>query len=72
MLIGFLIRDESDWKSWRRAVGEAEGKPVIHIANTQPPLHGHGSEREDAVDDVETFDDEDDGDGELVEHPPAR
>ena len=70
MLIGFLIRDELDWKSWRRAVGEAVGKPVIHVADTEPPLHGHDFEREDAVDDVETFD-EDEGDGDMVEHPPA-
>ena len=71
MLIGFLIRDESDWESWRKAVCEVEGKPVVHVADTEPMLHDQGSERERAVDDVETFDDEDEGDGELVEHPPA-
>ena len=71
MLIGFLIRDESDWDSWRKAVDEVEGKPVVHVADTEPTLHGHGSERESAVDDVETLDDEDEDDGELVECPPA-
>ncbi len=70
MLLGFLIRDGKDWKSWRRAVGTASGKPVVHVADTKPSLHGHGSVRQSAVDEVETFDDEDEGDegdGELVE-----
>ena len=71
MLIGFLIRDQLDWEKWRKAIREAEGKPVVHVAEIEPTLRGHGSERESAVDDVETFDDEDEGDGELVERPPA-
>lgn len=69
MLIGFLIKHESDWKNWRRAVSEV-GKPVVHVADTEPTLHGHGSERESALDEVETFDDEE-GDCELAEHPPS-
>ncbi len=70
MLIGFLIKDEPDWNSWQRAVGKGGGKSVVHVADTEPTLHGHGSERASAVDDVETFDDEE-GDGELIERPPA-
>ncbi|KAK3168033.1 Cysteine protease atg4 [Lepraria neglecta] len=71
MLLAFLIKDEKDWKSWRRAVGDASGKPVVHVADTEPSLHGHGTERESAVDDVETFDDDegDEGDGEMIERP---
>lgn len=69
MLIGFLVKDKTDWKNWRKAVSEV-GKPVVHVADTEPTLHGHGSERESALDGVETFDDEE-GDGELVERPPA-
>ena len=71
MLLAFLIKDEKDWTSWRRAVGDASGKPVVHVADEQPSLHGHGTERESAVDDVETFDDEegDEGDGEIIERP---
>lgn len=60
MLIAFLIRDEDDWKKWRRAVQEVQGKAVIHVADTDPALYGHDVEREGAIDDVESFDDEDD------------
>lgn len=72
MLIAFLIKDEEDWKSWRRAIGTASGKPVVHVADEEPSLHGHGhgAVRKSAVDDVETLDDEDEGDdGEMVERP---
>lgn len=72
MLLAFLIRDEEDWKKWRSAVSSASGKPVVHVADKEPSLHGRGTERQSAVDDVETFDDEDEGDegdGEMVERP---
>ncbi len=59
MLVAFLIRDENDWRIWRRAVTNAPGKAIIHIADRRPPLHGQGVERESAIDEVETFDDED-------------
>jgi cysteine protease ATG4 len=62
MLLAFLIRDENDWKDWRRAVQEVEGKAVVHVADKDPLLHGLGTEREGAIDEVETFDDEDDDD----------
>ena len=68
MLIAFLIKDEEDWSSWRRAIGTPLGKPVVHVADEEPSLHGHGAVRKSAVDDVETLDDEEDeGDGEMVE-----
>jgi cysteine protease ATG4 len=60
MLIAFLIRDENDWKDWRRAVQEVQGKAVVHVADKDPALHGLGTERDGAIDEVETFDDEDD------------
>ncbi|KAI9787657.1 MAG: Cysteine protease atg4 [Geoglossum umbratile] len=60
MLIAFLIRNEEDWKAWRRSVSQVSGKAVIHVADLQPALHGHGVERESAVDEVEAFDDDDD------------
>ena len=75
MLIAFLIRDIADWREWRGLMSRVEGKPVVHVADTEPPLHGQGSERACAVDDVETFDDDDDddeGDGDIVERPPVR
>ncbi|KAH8661351.1 putative cysteine protease atg4 [Tricladium varicosporioides] len=60
MLIAFLIRDEADWKAWRQAVQEVQGKVIIHVADRDPALHGLGGERDGAIDEVETFDDEDD------------
>jgi cysteine protease ATG4 len=60
MLIAFLIRDENDWKDWRRTVQEVQGKAVIHVADQDPAVHGMGGERHGAIDEVETFDDEDD------------
>lgn len=60
MLIAFLIRDENDWKDWRRAVQEVQGKAVIHVADQDPAVLGLGGERHGAIDEVETFDDEDD------------
>ncbi|KAI9772028.1 MAG: Cysteine protease atg4 [Geoglossum simile] len=60
MLLAFLIRNEEDWKAWRRSVSQVSGKAVIHVADVQPALHGHGVEREGAVDEVEAFDDDDD------------
>jgi cysteine protease ATG4 len=59
MLIAFLIKDENDWKEWRRAVKEVQGKGVIHVADKDPALYGLGAEREGAIDEVETFDDDD-------------
>lgn len=61
MLIGFLIRDENDWKEWRLSTQEVQGKAVIRVANQDPALHGQ-VEREGAIDEVETFDDSDDDD----------
>ena len=61
MLIAFLIKDENDWKDWRQALARSSGKPIVHIADREP-VHGLGAERPGAVDDVETFDDEDEED----------
>ena len=69
MLIAFLIKDEEDWKSWRRAIGIASGKPVVHVADEEPSLLEHSALRQSAVDDVEILDDEDEDDGEMVERP---
>ncbi len=75
MLLGFLITDIDDWKRWREAVGsndhvEGAGKPVVRVADHEPKeLSDEGRERPSAVDDVETFDDEEESEGELVERP---
>ena len=65
MLIAFLIRDEDDFKEWRKSVQEVQGKAVIHVADRDPVLQGLCAERDGAIDEVETFDDDDD-DGETV------
>ncbi|KAL9129731.1 MAG: hypothetical protein Q9217_001889 [Psora testacea] len=74
MLLAFIITDENEWMRWREAIKTAPGKAIVHVADREPSLLGHGSERHSAVDEVETIDDEardegDDGDGEMVEHP---
>lgn len=70
MLIGFLIIDSEDWKRWRKEVSDVRGKPVVHVADTGPLQSINRGERQSTVDDIETFDDEDESDGELVERPP--
>ena len=62
MLIGFLIKDEADWTDWKRRVGEVKGKPIVHVYEREPPLPGDKGERKEAVDEVETFDDDDEED----------
>jgi cysteine protease ATG4 len=58
MLIGFLIRDEDDWLDWRQSVQHVQGKAVINVAD-HDPLH-QVSQRESAIDEVETLSDDDD------------
>jgi cysteine protease ATG4 len=62
MLIAFLIRDETDWNDWRRNVENAHGKAVIHVADRNPALLGPSratGERDSAIDEVESVDDDD-------------
>ena len=73
MLIAFLIRDKDSWRDWRNSMSQVQGKPVLHISDKSPQLHDpSGAERDGAVDEVESFDDEghDDEDGELINLPP--
>jgi cysteine protease ATG4 len=60
MLIGFLIRNEEDWKAWKKGITDVSGTAIVHIAEKEPNHSGHGAEREGAIDEVETFDTEDD------------
>ncbi|KAJ5198413.1 uncharacterized protein N7498_007530 [Penicillium cinerascens] len=56
MLIGFLIRDETDWADWKERVKSTPGKAIIHIvANGAQSEEGHG--RKEALDEVEALDD---------------
>jgi len=60
MLIGFLIRSEEDWNKWREDVKSVPGKTVIHIADKNPALQGLGVERDGAIDEVESVDEDED------------
>lgn len=66
MLIAFLMRDEEDWHRWRKEVETLPGKTVIHVADNDPALFGVSGERDGAIDEVESFDDEDDENGVTV------
>ncbi|KAL7945259.1 hypothetical protein V8C42DRAFT_325034 [Trichoderma barbatum] len=61
MLIGFLIRTESDWSEWRRSVESVQGKTIIHVADHEPTLYSSEG-RDGAVDEVEILSDDDDDD----------
>ncbi|KFY26115.1 hypothetical protein V491_01459 [Pseudogymnoascus sp. VKM F-3775] len=68
MLIGFLIRDEKDWESWSDEIVRFPGKGIVHIAENDPAQQSLGHERDGAIDDVESFDEEDSED--YGEEPP--
>lgn len=71
MLIAFLIRDAADWRNWREALSNAPGKPVVRVSDTEPLSHNNAVERQGAVDEVESFDEDDnEGDGEIISLPP--
>ncbi|KAL1958479.1 hypothetical protein VTO42DRAFT_4343 [Malbranchea cinnamomea] len=59
MLIGFLIRDEEDWRNWKERVRSGAFKPIIHIFDQEPSAYARGREREAALDEVETLEDDD-------------
>ena len=63
MLIAFLIRDQADWEEWRRGISSVRGKAVIYIAKSECVLHP-AAEREEAIDEVESFDENEDNDDE--------
>lgn len=60
MLMGFLIRDENDWEDFKRCINEVRGKKIVNVYAREPPVPGQTVERKEAVDEVETFDDEED------------
>lgn len=66
MLMGFLIRDEADWQDWKRRLKEVKGKAIINVYEKEPPVPGQTTERKEAVDEVETFDDEDEDDNDAL------
>lgn len=56
MLIGFLIKDEDDWDSWKDSVKYVQGKAVIHVSNHDPARAEEGSS---AIDNVQALSDDD-------------
>lgn len=66
MLVGFLIKDEEDWLDWKRGIKHVQGKPIIHVSDNDPAREGAVSEREGAIDEVETISDDGDGDTDTV------
>lgn len=58
MLIGFLIRNEDDWINWRNSVQFGQGKAIITVSKSSR-AQGLAGGREGAIDEVETFSDED-------------
>jgi cysteine protease ATG4 len=60
MLIAFLVKSEEDWHGLRKSLAAVTGKMAVRIADKEPALHGPGSPRADALDEVESFDDNDD------------
>ncbi|KAL5332691.1 hypothetical protein BJX70DRAFT_392805 [Aspergillus crustosus] len=55
MLIGFLIKDEENWIDWKTRVAAMKGKPIINVYETET---GSWQGREEALDEVEAFDDD--------------
>lgn len=66
MLIGFLIRDREDWASWKNSIASAPGKAIIHIADKDPAALGGSGERDEAIDEVESFDGEEEEDDTIL------
>ncbi|KAI1006353.1 putative cysteine protease [Podosphaera aphanis] len=60
MLIAFLIRNDNDWREWQNDIREIQSKAIIHITDKNPHLENHCGERNGAIEEVETFDDDDD------------
>ncbi|KAF2766324.1 hypothetical protein EJ03DRAFT_298593 [Teratosphaeria nubilosa] len=64
MLLGFLIHSKQEFEEWWRAVAETAGKAIIHVHDKEVN-YATGTERPEAVDEVETWDEatgeEDDG-----------
>lgn len=59
MLIAFLFRNADEWDNWKRTVDATAVKVIFHIGTNATPAPGLGAERESALDEVETFDDND-------------
>jgi cysteine protease ATG4 len=59
MLIGFLIRDEDDWDTWKSSVKHVQGKAIINVSATDPATGLSVGARAEAIDEVEAMSDDD-------------
>ena len=64
MLVAFLIKSEEDLHEWKKEISSVQGKAIVHISEKEPPPRG--VEREEAVDEVESFDEREDEEGEVI------
>lgn len=71
MLLGFLIRSEEDWRSWRREVTKrrdshdgVRSSAVVHVHDREPGYQSGEGERAGAVDEVQSCDEGMEGEGE--------
>ncbi|RKF75864.1 putative cysteine protease atg4 [Golovinomyces cichoracearum] len=58
MLLAFLIRDEKEWRDWSHKIKEEKGKAVVRFIDKDPTICCHDTERDEAIDEVETFDED--------------
>ncbi|KAI5306556.1 Cysteine protease atg4 [Ascosphaera pollenicola] len=59
MLLGFLVKDENDFREWKDEICSAKYKTIIHVSDNQPSLSTTQYVlREDAVNEVEALDDD--------------
>ncbi|KAF2788743.1 putative cysteine protease ATG4 [Melanomma pulvis-pyrius CBS 109.77] len=64
MLIAFLVRDQADFENWKEGVVSVQGKAIVHVSESKPPPRGQ--ERAGAIDEVESFDEQEDVEGDAV------
>ncbi|UPX19483.1 Cysteine protease atg4 [Ascochyta rabiei] len=56
MLLAFLVTSEEDYEKWKEGVQSVQGKCVVHVQDHEPAPRGQ--EREGAVDEVESWDED--------------
>jgi len=55
MLIGFLMRNEDDWKDWKRRLGNIDGMAPVTLLGEKQDSAGISAERASAIDEVESI-----------------
>ena len=56
MLLGFLIKDETDWITWKEGLGCTSGKPLVTL--TRHLSGDHWKRREGDIVEIDTMSDE--------------